>query len=314
MNKSALYKSLALHATIVILFTVEISLFGRRDFQLDQVPIIVDLNQVKISEITNLPAKATIADETKPAMGSVQPKASSRPSSGGNAGNSGGSNSRSGESAPIDDKSEDTKESYIVPPQPAKPKTPEKKNEPRKAPPPPQPKRPQTASSTSSNRKEPETAKPDTMLKNLMASVGAIEKQLSEQGGATIKEGTNVVNMGIEGGSGGSYFTELSITETDAISSRLRACWNLDPGARGIEDMIIEIRAYLNKDGSVQKVDILDDARYRGDGHFRSIADSARRAVYVCAPYNILTEKHGDKYDMWKTMLLRFNPINHTVN
>jgi hypothetical protein len=78
--------------------------------------------------------------------------------------------------------------------------------------------------------------------------------------------------------------------------------------------MVIEIRAYLNKDGSVQKVDVLNSTRYKNDPHYRSIADSAKRAVYICAPYSILTEKHSDKYDMWKTMLLRFNPISHTIN
>lgn len=94
--------------------------------------------------------------------------------------------------------------------------------------------------------------------------------------------------MGIEGGTGGSYFSELSISEIDAIAGRLRACWNLDPGAMGIKDMIIEIRAFLNKDGSVRKVDIINTSRYNSDAHFRSVADSARRAVYICAPYSIL--------------------------
>ena len=130
---------------------------------------------------------------------------------------------------------------------------------------------------------------------------------------ATIQKGTETANTGIEGGSGGSYFSELSISETDAIAARLRQCWNLDPGAMGIEDMIVEIRAYLNRDGTVQKVDILDSSRYNRDVYFRSVADSARRAVYICQPYGVLPQKYGDKYDVWKTMLLRFDPINHTV-
>ena len=151
-------------------------------------------------------------------------------------------------------------------------------------------------------------------LKNLMDSVSALEKSLSAADSeATIQKGTETANTGIEGGSGGSYFSELSISETDAIAARLRQCWNLDPGAMGIEDMIVEIRAYLNRDGTVQKVDILDSSRYNRDVYFRSVADSARRAVYICQPYGVLPQKYGDKYDVWKTMLLRFDPINHTV-
>lgn len=120
--------------------------------------------------------------------------------------------------------------------------------------------------------------------------------------------------MGIEGGTGGSYFSELSISEIDAIAGRLRACWNLDPGAMGIEDMIVEIRAQLNQDGTVRQVEIVDSSRYRSDGHFRSVAESAVRAVHICAPYSILADKYAEKYDMWKVMHLRFNPMDNSVH
>lgn len=63
--KAALYKSLALHAVVFLLFMVDLPLFWREDMVVSQPPIIVDLEQVKISEITNLPAKAKIAEETK---------------------------------------------------------------------------------------------------------------------------------------------------------------------------------------------------------------------------------------------------------
>ena len=77
--------------------------------------------------------------------------------------------------------------------------------------------------------------------------------------------------------------------------------------------MIIEIRAFLNKDGSVRKVDIINTSRYNSDAHFRSVADSARRAVYICAPYSIFADKYADKYDKWNTMLLRFNPLDGQI-
>ena len=77
--------------------------------------------------------------------------------------------------------------------------------------------------------------------------------------------------------------------------------------------MIIEIRAYLNRDGSVREVKILDTGRYNSDRYFRSVADSARRAVYICAPYSIFAEKYPEKYDLWNTMLLRFNPLDASI-
>ena len=142
-----------------------------------------------------------------------------------------------------------------------------------------------------------------------------MEKNIGSQDSeTTIKSGTKVENMGVEGGTKGSYFSELSISEIDAIAGRLRACWNLDPGAMGIENMIVEIRASLNQDGSVRKVDILDMSRYNSDNHFRSVADSARRAVHICGPYKIFAERYADKYDKWNTLLLRFNPLNMQIN
>lgn len=318
MKRSSLYQSLALHAVAVFLMAVDLPFLWRKDMTLDQVPIIVDLNDVKISEMTNLPSKAEFGDKDAPASKvkpqeaapqnetppqKVKPAEPEQPSK--------------SETPPEDEKPVEPKQDFIVPPQPSKPKLPDKKPEPKRPTPPPQPKKPlppkkKEAPKPAPKKQQPVLANP---LKDLLASVDNLEKQLGEQNAnATIKTGTKVNNMGIEGGVGGSYFTDLSISEADAIAGRLRACWNLDPGAMGIEDMIIEIRAYLNKDGTVSRVDILDQGRYNSDSHFSAVAESARRAVFVCQPYSILAQKYPQKYDMWKTMLLRFNPINHTVN
>lgn len=319
--KSAFYKSLALHLIALLLITVDFPWMWHRDMVLDQVPIIVDLEQVKISEVTNLPAKAKFADEdraagrskpTPPPPPKPQPKPEPKPVPEPQV----IENTPEAKPAPAEEKPQPIKESFMVPPQPSKPK-PEKKPEPKKVTPPPAPAKPKPQpqkAKPAPKAEKPKAQAVDNPLKNLLDSVNAMEKNIGADNSATIKTGTKVANMGIEGGTGGSYFSELSISETDAIASRLRQCWNLDSGAMGIEDMIVEIRAYLGKDGSVQKVDILNTSRYNSDSHFRSVADSAKRAVYICAPYSILAQKYGDKYDLWKTMLLRFNPINHTVN
>lgn len=319
--KPALYKSFALHAVIVLLFLVDLPLFWRQDMVLEQVPIIVDLEQVKISEMTNLPAKAEFGDEdkaaTKAKITPPAPKPEPKPEP--ETKNEPSVIEAPKETPPPEDETPlPPKEDFMIPPQPSKPKLEDKKPEPKRPTPPPQPVKPKAAP----RPKKPEPKKQDTKsktpevsaLKNLLDSVNAMEQNLGqEDANAIIKKGTNVSNMGIEGGIGGSYFSELTISETDALASRLRQCWNLDPGAMGIEDMIVEIRATLNQDGTVRQVDVLDSGRYMRDAHFRSVADSAKRAVYVCAPYSLLTQKYGDKYDVWKTMLLKFNPVNHTV-
>ncbi len=316
--KPALYKSLVLHAAVFLLFMVDLPLFWHEDMVLSQPPIIVDLEQVKISEMTNLPAKAKFAEETKmpvqskkaPPVPAAKPerKPAPKPQKIEQPSMIEDQPASEQEEAPLPPKRD-----FMVPPQPSKPKLPEKKPEPKRptpSKPAPKPETAKPAPKKAEKKKTPQVS----ALKNLMDSVNALEKSLgADENEATIQKGTEVANMGIEGGSGGSYFSELSISETDAIAARLRQCWNLDPGAMGIEGMVVEIRAYLNRDGTVQKVDVLDSSRYNSDVYFRSVADSARRAVYICQPYNLLSQKYGDKYDVWKTMLLRFDPINHTV-
>ncbi|MFQ8668370.1 MAG: hypothetical protein ACLSA1_06295 [Alphaproteobacteria bacterium] len=314
--KQSLYKSLALHFVVFLLIMVDIPLFWHNKTTLNQVPIIVDLNNVKISEMTNLPPKAKMGKEDKAASKvkrkiennytKEEPKKDDkRPTA----------KEPEEEAAPEEVAPTEPKKDYLVAPQPKKPKAPKKKPTPPVPAAKPKPK-PKPKPEVKKEQKQPEKGKPQLAnpLKSLLASVDALEKEVGNTNQeATIKEGTEVNNMGIEGGTGGSYFSELSISEIDAIAGRLRACWNLDPGAMGIKDMIIEIRAFLNKDGSVRKVDIINTSRYNSDAHFRSVADSARRAVYICAPYSIFADKYADKYDKWNTMLLRFNPLDGQI-
>lgn len=310
---SALKKSVALHIIVFILCIVDLPLFWFNRPTPGQVPIIVDLQNVKISDMTNLPPKAKLDKEDK-AVSAVKRKIEEK-------------YTKEEVKAPKpeevkkdapketkiepEDVPEEPKKDFLVAPQPKKPEQKVvKKTAPKPAPKPVKKAEPKKVPDKK-DKSKPELANP---LKSLLASVDDLEKSLGTADSmATIKEGTEVNNMGIEGGTGGSYFSELSISEIDALAGRLRACWNLDPGAMGIEDMVVEIRAYLNQNGTVNKVDILDSGRYKSDNHFRSVADSARRAVYICAPYTILADKYPEKYDMWKSILLRFNPMDASI-
>jgi len=311
---SALKKSIALHIAVFLLLIIEVPMFWWNRSQPSQVPIIVDLKDVKISEMTNLPPKAKFGDEDKEASQvkrkienkytkeetkpKIEPEVKKEKI-----------NEEPKEQKPAA-KPEEAKKDFLVAPQPKKPKL---KAQPKK----PQPKKeqikkqePKKEVKKQEKKEEPQLANP---LKSLLASVDALEKEANVSSVATIKEGTNVANMGVEGGAVGSYFSELSISEMDALAGQLRACWNLDPGAMGIEDMIIEIKAQLNQDGSVRSVEVQNTTRYNTDNHFRSVADSAKRAVYICAPYKILSEKYAEKYDEWRVLRLRFNPIDQSV-
>jgi len=315
--KQHLYKSIALHVAVFIVFALDLPLFFKPKITIGQAPIIVDLKDVKLSEMTNLPPKAVFGDEEKkPAAPEKKPLNFTK-------------EEFEKEQAPEKEEMNLPKKDFVqtapeepkkntpkpdAKPKPKAPEKPQRKPAPKPQKKPARPKQPQ-------KQEKPQTPKTvSNPLKSLMDSVDAIEKEMGKENSpAIIKTGTQVVNMGIEGGTGGSYFSELTITETDAIAGKLRQCWNLDPGARGIENMIIEIKAFLNKDGTVRDVKIVDTARAAADPHFRAIAESARRAVISCQNhqgvniYKIFAEKYAEKYGIWNTLLLKFNPMDASV-
>ena len=96
----------------------------------------------------------------------------------------------------------------------------------------------------------------------------------------------------------------ISMSEKDAIRAQIERCWNVPAGAREAENLIVEVKVLLNPDGSVVRADIVDDGRYSKDTFYRTAADSARRAVYLCSPLRV----PPNKYDQWKSMTVTFNP------
>ncbi len=328
--KRYFYRSIALHIAVFLALIIELPHFGRAKITMGQAPIIVDLKDIKLAEMTNLPPKAVVGPEEKKAVVPEKKK-----------------------STPKWTTSEDQKPDLPPPPEETKiqePKTdfldttpaatkkpaqkptskpkpkPVSKPVPKPAPKPVQKPAPKTKPKPEKPKTQPvkkpkaENKTITNPLKSLMDSVDSLEKEIGKTAApAVIKEGTEVMNMGIEGGREGSYLSSLTISETDAIAGRLRECWNFDPGGRNVENMVVEIRAYLNKDGSIREVRILDTARYNSDPHFRAVAESARRAVYSCSNrnnvniYKIFPEKYADKYNLWNTLLLRFDPMDSSV-
>lgn len=106
--------------------------------------------------------------------------------------------------------------------------------------------------------------------------------------------------------SSGRVSDSLSISEKDAVRRTVSACWNVDIGAKGVQDMKVEIRLQIGPDGTVQSATIEDTMRMMSDRAFRSFAESARRAVLQdrCKKLPLPPEK----YDDWKDMVLTFSP------
>ena len=282
--KKSLYLSVALHLTVFLLLVAGLPLFAT------SVPIapednilMVDLSQLKLAEVTNVPKKRI---ETKKKTEEKKKK-----------------QKKQKESKPLTVKSKA--------PNALEQKKQEKAEDVK-------------LESEGEKKKKPETKKTkqnkqiNDAVKNLLASVEKMKKEIkTEEELPPTKDDTH---KGIEGGKIGNYIDDLTISEKDALSSKLRSCWNLDAGVKGIEDMIVEIRTSLRSDGSVAGVKIANTLRYASDSAFRSVAESARRAVFICdnleeeSPFVMLAKRHPEKYDLWREITLFFNPLAGTVN
>jgi hypothetical protein len=100
--------------------------------------------------------------------------------------------------------------------------------------------------------------------------------------------------------------SQLSASEIDLVREQIEQCWNVPAGARDAKDLVIEVKAVVNPDGTVQEATIIDQGRYGGDPYYRAAAESARRAVLNprCSPLKL----PPDKYDSWRDLDLFFNP------
>ncbi len=99
---------------------------------------------------------------------------------------------------------------------------------------------------------------------------------------------------------------KLTISEIDLVRQQIHKCWNLPAGAKDAQNMQISIRIGMNPDGTVRTARILNAARMSSDPFYRTMAESALRAVLnpMCQPFKLPPEK----YERWKSMKLNFDP------
>lgn len=278
--KKPVLASVALHIAVILAILLDLPMWFSSPRPVpEEAVVIVDLSQVKIAEMTNLPKKR----EKKPKKEAPKKVEETK--------------TPKTKAEPVKTAPEAKKEA--VPDKPADARLEEKLKD-KEKPLPPKAEKPK-----------------DDGMKSLLASVEKIKESLAKE--EPPLETPEDKNKGIEGGREGSYMQDLTISEKDALASKLRSCWNLDAGIKGIADMVAEVQADLSPEGLVKEVKIADTYRYNNDPAFRSVAESARRAVLICgnmgeeSPFVLLAKRHPDKYSLWKSMRLYFNPLDGGV-
>ncbi len=299
----SLTTSVVAHTVILLLMVLEFS-WGSREFEKTPPALLmVDLTKVEIGDKTNLPpeVKKTEPKKEQPAPPPVKKPETKTPKV---------------EAAPP------------APKEPAKPKPAPKQENAAKVQPPkpkeqpkkkvektPAPKKPAPAPAPQKTTKP--AAQPNAGLQSLLASVDKVRKPLTTPSVTSVSADSGAqVNQGIKGGTGGTTLSALTISERDYIVNSLRKVWSVDGGVEGIEKMIVEIRIRLTRGGDVQETEFLN---MKNNPTFKSVAESARRAIYICnemgeaSPFRRLARERAATYSDWKSIVIQFNPTSGEV-
>ncbi len=125
-----------------------------------------------------------------------------------------------------------------------------------------------------------------------------LNKEKASGGGA--KRSTEQASLGGEKNTGGN---KLSQNEMDALRGQVEKCWNIPAGAEDGGNLKVSVKFKLDRSGALTgPVDIISGGG--ASGVQRAAAESARRAVARCAPYNL----PADKYDSWSEVVVNFDP------
>ena len=102
--------------------------------------------------------------------------------------------------------------------------------------------------------------------------------------------------------------SKLSVTTEYAVRHQIYTCWSVPTGLPYSEDLLVTVKLNLEKNGIVKNFEMLDHVRMNtpGEGAFYQIAQSVIRAIRLCNPIKNLPTT---SYEKWKTMILRFNPV-----
>ena len=331
MKNKYLYQSVAFHIAILLLCIFDIPYFAsKHDFD-DTPPIMVNLDDVTISDMTNLPELAVRGEERKPATRKEKPieeqasqkKAQPEP--------------EVKEETPPEPKTEtpEIKSPSLIEDAPKMeesketPSKEDKKPVEKKKPAPIPQKKPQIKPDKKPEKKpEPKkdnkpastgNSKPTVNSKNplesLFKATDDLQKQIGDRDApAQIPYNEQVNNMGVEGGnSKGSYFSELSVSGIDFVKTKIQESWKTIAGGKDDRNIEVIINVSLTKEGEIKSVNIEDMKRYRSDTYFSALADSAERAIHIAQDvhgvFKVLAKQSGSDYDKWKDIRFTFTPL-----
>lgn len=98
----------------------------------------------------------------------------------------------------------------------------------------------------------------------------------------------------------------ISRSERDVLNQLIKSCmrtnWNPLVGNQGAAELIVRIKFSLKRDGTLLSVPTITNPS--SNAAFQAAADRAMRAIRLCQPF----ELPADKYNVWRDIILNFNP------
>lgn len=168
------------------------------------------------------------------------------------------------------------------------------------------PRPPQAQTAKAPERKNSEkpakeaAARPKSEEKEFNADEIAALLNKDKPSGGGAKRSTETASLGGDTDTGGE---KLSQSEMDALRGQIQRCWNIPAGALDAEDLKVSVQFKLLPSGEIEgNPEIISGGG--GSGVQRAAAESARRAVARCAPYNL----PADKYEAWADVIVHFDP------
>lgn len=167
----------------------------------------------------------------------------------------------------------------------------------------PQPPRPQTADAREHRpenepapraqpQKQPEENEP------LLDQVAALLNREQASGGGAMRSTREEAFGGRE-----TTGERLTQSEMDALRAQIQRCWNVPVGVLDAENLRVSLQFRLDPSGTVEGTPQILSGGV-GSSIERAAAESARRAILQCAPYQLPAEK----YAAWADVIVHFDP------
>ena len=155
------------------------------------------------------------------------------------------------------------------------------------------------------NKPRPPKPKAQEKPKQPERDINSLLKSLTPDEPEEVKPRTQENNQG-QTSQIADFSKTMTRSELDDLNRGVQPCWNVNAGGRDAEDLIVDLRVFVNPDLRVREVQILDKLRYSTDSHFKAAAEAARRALLNprCSQLRLPPEK----YEFWKVFIYTFDP------